>query len=985
MPRLEKDKVQILFNEASGEYDIDAHKISIEELCERNGTDPLNGLTEAKVRENRSTYGYNTLSPLSSSSGCIKFLKNFFNPFATLVWVQALFYFLSFIFIAFIFGTTSLDKVLLAIVSLAVVIVNGCISYIQDVKTARVLKSLKKMASQYSFCVRDGKTVEIRSEEVTVGDIVVLKSGDFIPGDIRVIEATNFKVDNSHVTGESGPQERFPELTHPNPFQTKNLIFFSTYVIEGTAKGIVVNTGNHTFVGQLVKYTGKFKSRKSTFTYEIRHFISRLSKAGRRISIIAFIFAFITGSHWLNGFILTIAVFMVNIPEGLLISTTTSLIQAAKRISLKNGVVKNLETVETLGSTSVICVDKARTLDQNKIIVAHACLHDEITEIDLSLEKSPNSSLEGWKFLERSAALCNTAEFLPDQESVPILGRKFNGSAIEGALLMFAAQTIGNVNQVRSEKAKICEVTTSSKYQLSIHKTNDFSDKGALLVMKGEPEEILQRCTTTLIDGEESLLFPELRSRVMQSYFELLRRGEYVLGFCDFNLPLDSYPSEYPFNVEDINFPTEGLRFLGMISMVNPPRATVPNAIAKCRSAGIRIIMMTGDAEVAAEVFARNVGIISGDTENDSTGVAAVVLGDQLTQMPEKEIESLIQQYPELVFARINPQQKVAIVQACQRIGWIVAATGDGVNDAPVLRTSNIGIALGTSGSDIAKEAADMILLDDDFSSIVSGIEEGRLAFDNLKKTFAYSLSSNIPQLAPFIVFILCDIPMPLSVIAILILDLGIDMIPSIFLSNESAEHDLMKLSPRNPYTQKLTSSNMFRLAYHHIGLIEAGAALFAYFTIMASNGFFPSILLGSRRLWESKDINDLMDSYGQEWTYLQRNNLLQTSQTGYFTSIAVTQCVNLILSKTRRNSIFTQGMKQNKLLNFGCFFQILLVLLLVYIPGMDISFGMHPLRISFWLVPLLFAFFLFIHEESRKYFIRNYGKENWVKTEFGY
>ncbi|CAB4063137.1 ATP1A [Lepeophtheirus salmonis] len=805
MPRLEKDKVQILFNEASGEYDIDAHKISIEELCERNGTDPLNGLTEAKVRENRSTYGYNTLSPLSSSSGCIKFLKNFFNPFATLVWVQALFYFLSFIFIAFIFGTTSLDKVLLAIVSLAVVIVNGCISYIQDVKTARVLKSLKKMASQYSFCVRDGKTVEIRSEEVTVGDIVVLKSG------------------------ESGPQERFPELTHPNPFQTKNLIFFSTYVIEGTAKGIVVNTGNHTFVGQLVKYTGKVQNR--------------LSKAGRRISIIAFIFAFITGSHWLNGFILTIAVFMVNIPEGLLISTTTSLIQAAKRISLKNGVVKNLETVETLGSTSVICVDKARTLDQNKIIVAHACLHDEITEIDLSLEKSPNSSLEGWKFLERSAALCNTAEFLPDQESVPILGRKFNGSAIEGALLMFAAQTIGNVNQVRSEKAKICEVTTSSKYQLSIHKTNDFSDKGALLVMKGEPEEILQRCTTTLIDGEESLLFPELRSRVMQSYFELLRRGEYVLGFCDFNLPLDSYPSEYPFNVEDINFPTEGLRFLGMISMVNPPRATVPNAIAKCRSAGIRIIMMTGDAEVAAEVFARNVGIISGDTENDSTGVAAVVLGDQLTQMPEKEIESLILQYPELVFCTNKSSAK-------------------GCNSSSLSKNRM------DSGSNWrwSKEAADMILLDDDFSSIVSGIEEGRLAFDNLKKTFAYSLSSNIPQLAPFIVFILCDIPMPLSVIAILILDLGIDMIPSIFLSNESAEHDLMKLSPRNPYTQKLTSSNMFRLAYHHIGLIEAGAALFAYFTIMASNGFFPSILLGSRRLWESKDINDLMDSYGQEW-----------------------------------------------------------------------------------------------------------------------
>merc|ERR1719356_1550369 len=408
--------------------------------------------------------------------------------------------------------------------------------------------------------------------------------------------------------------------------------------------------------------------------------------------------------------------------------------------------------------------------------------------------------------------------------------------------------------------------------------------------MKGAPERIVDRCSTIIVEGRELPLTEEWKNAFEAAYMELGGLGERVLGFCDYMLPADKYPNGYPFDAEDVNFPLEGLRFVGLMSMIDPPRAAVPDAVAKCRSAGIKVIMVTGDHPITAEAIAKSVGIISEGnyTVQDiakQRGVdvsqvdkreatAAVVNGAQLRDFTESDIDDVIKYHKEIVFARTSPQQKLIIVEGCQRMGAIVAVTGDGVNDSPALKKADIGVAMGIAGSDVSKQAADMILLDDNFASIVTGVEEGRLIFDNLKKSIAYTLTSNIPEITPFLLFICADIPLPLGTVTILCIDLGTDMIPAISMAYEEAESDIMKRQPRNPFTDRLVNERLISMAYGQIGMIQASAGFFVYFVILAENGFWPSKLFGLRRAWDSLAINDLEDSYGQEWTYKDRKIL---------------------------------------------------------------------------------------------------------------
>merc|ERR1712020_358534 len=345
-------------------------------------------------------------------------------------------------------------------------------------------------------------------------------------------------------------------------------------------------------------------------------------------------------------------------------------------------------------------------------------------------------------------------------------------------------------------------------------------------------------------------------------YMELGGLGERVLGFCDFYLDKEKFPSGFPFDGEEVNFPLEGLRFVGLMSMIDPPRAAVPDAVTKCRSAGIKVIMVTGDHPITAKAIARSVGIISEGTMtvediaaqrgcdvkdvNPREAKARVVHGGEIKDMSEKQIDEILMYHTEIVFARTSPQQKLIIVEGCQRMGAIVAVTGDGVNDSPALKKADIGVAMGIAGSDVSKQAADMILLDDNFASIVTGVEEGRLIFDNLKKSIAYTLTSNIPEISPFLLFIIADVPLPLGTVTILCIDLGTDMVPAISMAYEKAESDIMKRQPRNPFTDKLVNERLISMAYGQIGMIQASAGFFVYFVIMAENGFRPSKLLGS-------------------------------------------------------------------------------------------------------------------------------------------
>lgn len=482
--------------------------------------------------------------------------------------------------------------------------------------------------------------------------------------------------------------------------------------------------------------------------------------------------------------------------------------------------------------------------------------------------------------LVRIASLCNRAEFKAGQQDTPILRRDCTGDASEIALLKFTELTQGNVIAVREKNKKIAEIpfNSTNKYQVSIHDNGDHY----LLVMKGAPERILDVCSTIFLNGKESELTDKLREDFNTAYLELGGMGERVLGFCDFVLPADKFPKGFKFDVEEVNFPLKNLRFVGLMSMIDPPRAAVPDAVAKCRSAGIKVVMVTGDHPITAKAIAKSVGIISDGTEtvediairrgipveevNPREAKAAVIHGSDLREMSEDQLAEIIKYHSEIVFARTSPQQKLMIVEGFQKQGQIVAVTGDGVNDSPALKKADIGVAMGIAGSDVSKQAADMILLDDNFASIVVGVEEGRLIFDNLKKSIAYTLTSNIPEISPFLTYILFGIPLPLGTVTILCIDLGTDMVPAISLAYEEAESDIMKRQPRDPIRDKLVNERLISLAYGQIGMIQASAGFFTYFWIMADNGFMPWDLYQLRAQWDSRAYNNVLDSYGQEW-----------------------------------------------------------------------------------------------------------------------
>uniref|UniRef100_A0A670YRX5 ATPase Na+/K+ transporting subunit alpha 2 n=1 Tax=Pseudonaja textilis TaxID=8673 RepID=A0A670YRX5_PSETE len=681
----------------------------------------------------------------------------------------------------------------LGVVLAAVVIVTGCFSYYQEAKSSKIMDSFKNMVPQQALVIREGEKMQINAENVVVGDLVEVRGGDRIPADLRVISSHGCKVDNSSLTGESEPQTRSPEFTHENPLETRNICFFSTNCVEGTARGIVISTGDRTVMGRIASLASGLEVGRTPIAMEIEHFIQIITGVAVFLGMSFFILSLILGYTWLEAVIFLIGIIVANVPEGLLATVTVCLTLTAKRMARKNCLVKNLEAVETLGSTSTICSDKTGTLTQNRMTVAHMWFDNQIHEADTTEDQSGatfDKRSPTWTALARIAGLCNRAVFKAGQDKIPIS-------------------------------------------KLSIHEPED-KPSGHVLVMKGAPERILDRCSTILLQGQEVPLDEEMRDAFQNAYLELGGLGERVLGFCLFYLPEDQFPRGFKFDADEVNFPVTNLCFVGLMSMIDPPRAAVPDAVGKCRSAGIKVIMVTGDHPITAKAIAKGVGIISEGNEtvediairlnipinqvNPREAKACVVHGSDLKDMTSEHLDEILKNHTEIVFARTSPQQKLIIVEGCQRQGAIVAVTGDGVNDSPALKKADIGIAMGISGSDVSKQAADMILLDDNFASIVTGVEEGRLIFDNLKKSIAYTLTSNIPEITPFLLFIIANIPLPLGTVTILCIDLGTDMVPAISLAYEAAESDIMKRQPRNPKTDKLVNQRLISMAYGQIG-----------------------------------------------------------------------------------------------------------------------------------------------------------------------
>lgn len=1003
-----KKEKDIELNDLKKELEVDVHIVSLTDLFHRWGTNVDVGLSEEMVQNNQTKYGPNTLTPPTVTPQWVKFVKNLFGGFSLLLWIGALLCFVAYAIQNVEEEDPLKDNLYLGIVLAAVVIITGVFSYYQESKSCKIMDSFKNLVPQETICIRNGQKQKLKVDQLTLGDIIEIKFGDKVPADIRIINSAGLKVDNSSLTGESEPQSRNNQFTHDNPLETKNLAFFSTNVVEGTAKGIVVNIGDNTVMGRIAGLASGLETGETPIAKEISHFIHIITGVAVFLGLSFFIVAIILGYHWLQAVIFLIGIIVANVPEGLLATVTVVLTLTAQRMASKNCMVRNLEAVETLGSTSTICSDKTGTLTQNSMTVAHLWFDEKLFVSDTTEDQCGHSSEykseRTWGELLRCATLCNRAEFTTEgKKTEPIMKRKVNGDASEAAILKCTELSTGDTMAYRSQHPKVCEIpfNSTNKYQVSIHQDeNPQNENEYLLVMKGAPERILEKCSSIVINGEELELDQEKRKNFNRAYMHMGGLGERVLGFCDLRLSKDEFPLGFSFNADEVNFPLEHLRFLGLISMWDPPRSAVPDAVAKCRSAGIKVIMVTGDHPITAKAIAKSVGIISdgGKTVEDiaqdrNVGVAdvnpreanaIVVHGNELKCMSKDTLDKTLRYHNEIVFARTSPQQKLIIVEGCQRTGAIVAVTGDGVNDSPALKKADIGIAMGITGSDVSKEAADMILLDDNFASIVTGVEEGRLIFDNLKKSIAYTLSSNIPEISPFLFFIIFSIPLPLGTVTILLIDLGTDMLPAISMAYEKPESDIMKRQPRNPFTDKLVNGRLISFAYGQIGMIQAAAGFFVYVVIMAENGFLPERLIGIRKEWDSPAINDLMDSYGQEWSYHSRKVLEYTCHSAFFVSIVVVQWADLIICKTRKNSVFHQKMS-NCQLNMALVFETLLACFFCYTPGMTYFLRLYPVRFTWWLAALPFSVLIFVYDEIRKYLIRKNPQGSWIENETYY
>ena len=929
----------------------DEHRIGVDALCARLKTTKEGGLSQ-KDAEAHEKFGSNCLTKKDVVPWYCLFIHEMIGFFSLLLWFGS-----ALCFFGYIISEDKSDKANLYLGSVLaiVVFITGVFSYAQASKSAEMMAQFENFIPPKATVIRDGVKKEIDAKTLVPGDVVIVATGENIPCDVMIFKCNEMKVNNASLTGESEDINLDPELEAcPNIFETKNVAFFGTQCTAGSGTGICFKVGDDSVIGQIANLASSAESAETPLATEIDRFIKIISAVAITLGVVFFIFGVFYETELIMNLVFAIGIIVANVPEGLLATVTVSHALTAQRMAMKMVLVKNLESVETLGSTSCICSDKTGTLTQNRMTVSHMFYNrnqvdcstnyqifernmkkakpdekivvdydikdknflalveavvlgtyttfsydptvDEAKQLYARINKKAVASLENVE-LPKADMQEMTARLKAAEKGLLYIHRHCKGDASETGLVQFA-QAIYDLDQHRgshpthsyssNNKQIECLIPFSSDIKFNCF-IRDCGDEGLVLFMKGAPERILKRCSKIMQNGAEVDFTPELRSEVDQANKDFGKLGERVLAFAKIKLDPSKYTKDYKFDLKgwkawgldmdksaadyasiEGSFPMHDLCLVGVVSLNDPPRINVDLSVQKCRSAGIKVIMVTGDQPPTAAAIAHKVNIIKHPNREfnhmvnelgmttekaweQSTGI--VVHGDLLAEkhLAQANMDEMDPNYgnyllewiskPEVVFARTTPSQKLLIVNACQKAGHVVAVTGDGVNDSPAIKKANIGIAMG-SGSDVAKNAADMLLLDDNFNSIVNGVEEGRLIFDNLKKSIAYTLSSNIPEILPFIFFIMFQVPLPLSTVLILCIDLGTDMIPAISFAYENAELDIMERQPRTK-RDHLVNTKLISFAYFQIGVIQASAGMYTYFLVLNDYGIRPSAVWG--------------------------------------------------------------------------------------------------------------------------------------------
>lgn len=849
------------------------YRKTIQEVAKEFGTDIERGLCDHMVEEKRQRYGKNELAQKQKETVFQMFIEQFKDPMVLILIAGALI-------------SITLQEIIDASIILVVIVMNACIGVVQEYKAEKAIDALKELSAPKAYVIRDGFLKEIDSKELVCGDIVELEAGRYIPADMRLLTSSNLKVEESTLTGESEAQEKDASLLYDEASDIAdqhNMVFMSTYVTYGKARGIVVRCGMDSEVGKIARMLDESKEDMTPLQRRLAHLSKLLGMLCVVICAGMFVTALFQGRNLFDMLLLSISLAVAAIPEGLPAVVTIVLALGVQVMSKNHAIVRKLHAVETLGSVSVICSDKTGTLTQNK-------MHVVSSYADASLQKKNDELLRGF-------ALCNDAV---------VQGDEILGEPTEVALLAFAEAQGMHKNHEDLQYVRVNEIAFDSdrKLMTTIHQY----ERTYVAYTKGAIERVLDLCSSVLIDGEVMRMHEYERNRILEAAKKVSGDAQRVLGLAKRVLK-----NGLQSNVE------EKLCFVGFVGLIDPPRDEVKDAIDTCAKAGIQVVMITGDHPLTAFAIARQLGIAKRNEQ--------VITGRELDEMSDEELNQRVENYR--VFARVTPQHKVRIVSACKALDLVVAMSGDGVNDAPSLKKADIGIAMGKTGTDVCKQASDMILTDDNFSSIVRAVEQGRCIYANIQKAILYLLSCNLGEIMSLFLAIICmpHVVSTLSAIQILWVNLVTDAFPALALG----------VDPKDPYIMEEKPRDAHESLFAHGGML---------FTVL--NGMF----IGTITLVAFR--------YGLDTSAVK-------AQTMAFMVLSLSQLFHALNLRSRTHSIFQVGLFKNRWLILTFVFGTLLQIAVCQLPIFNMLLKTMPLGMKEWcIVFAMSASIILINEVSK-------------------
>lgn len=871
-------------------------------------TDAHKGLSSSEVEQRLTQYGTNELKHQDKKSMLSKIKDQLLDPMILILIAAA---------ILSSFVGSPVD----AIVIVAIVLINGALSIYQEGKAEQALEALKKMASPLATVIRDGQDQEIESSQLVPGDLVILETGDIVPADLRLLESHNLKIDESSLTGESVPVEKNAQKTLEADTQLgdrKNMAYSSTIVSYGRGRGLVIGTGEKTEIGSIATSLAQAEEEQTPLQKKLAQLSKMLGILVVAICAVVFFIGFVIyRNEPLEMFMTAISLAVAAIPEGLPAIVTIVLSLGMKRMADRNAIVKKLLAVETLGTTTVICSDKTGTLTQNEMTVKKVYVDFEEVDVtgngyepdgrfmirDKELQINDVKSLYT---LLNIAALTNDARLNNDGDKMRVIGDPTEGALITLSSKLKITKDLANKNYPR-----IAELPFDSDRKMMSTFHENYIENKITSFTKGAPDIILERCTKILEDGKIRAITSEDKEKIRQknSVFSLdsLRVLAYAFKIYD-RLPEEKDDAE------------KDMIFVGLTGMIDPAREEAKDAIIECRKAGIRPIMITGDYLETAYAIGKTLGICESQDE--------VILGSMLNDKTDEEIREIVK--TKNIYARVSPENKVQIVTALRRNGHIAAMTGDGVNDAPAIKKADIGVSMGITGTDVAKNTSDLILTDDNFTTIVHAVEEGRIIYQNMKKFISFLLSCNIGEILIVLIAIILDLPAPFIPIQLLWLNLVTDSFPALALGVEQGEEDIMNEPPRDP-NEPIIDKQM-RLSIILQSLAITASTLFAF-------------------------------HYGLN----HFDHHVESARTVAFATLITAELLRSYSVRSFKHTVFHLGVFSNLKLVLGTAFSFFLMLLVIYVPAIAKIFQTIPLHLEHWIVILPAAFFPFVVGELVK------------------